>query len=174
MSTPQASKQMNRFWLWVRAILYMLVVGGGWLLVLPAILLLIEQGRIVVSWRSFPWLIVGAGMGCLGLLLAWYAAYYLVEKGQGTPFPLDPTHVLVTGGPYRYVRNPQAIAMLLLSSGEVVAVESRVLWVLIPLTLLYLEGIAGPWEQRELEARYGRAYLDYQRRVPRWIPRWYG
>lgn len=27
------------------------------------------------------------------------------------------------------------------------------------------------WEEPQLEARYGQAYTDYKRAVPRWIPR---
>jgi CrcB protein len=42
------------------------------------------------------------------------AGYYLVTAGGGTPFPLDPTRELVVGGPYACVRNPQAVATLLI------------------------------------------------------------
>ena len=36
----------------------------------------------------------------------------MVRDGKGTPLPLDQTNKLVVKGPYRYVRNPMAIAGL--------------------------------------------------------------
>jgi protein-S-isoprenylcysteine O-methyltransferase Ste14 len=77
----------------------------------------------------------------------------------------------VTDGPYGYVRNPQAIAATLIVAGEVVALRSGRLWLLLPLTLLYLERLARPIEQRQLLRRFGEPYLVYTRRVPRWLPR---
>jgi hypothetical protein len=49
----------------------------------------------------------GLGLFVLGTGVALWAGHDLIVQGQGMPFPLDPTTELVTGGAYRYVRNPR-------------------------------------------------------------------
>jgi protein-S-isoprenylcysteine O-methyltransferase Ste14 len=110
---------------WIRAIVYMLMVGGGWLIILPLSLLVLEQQTL--SLRGMPWLMLGAIVFIIGIILGLVAGYYLIGRGRGTPFPLDPTHELVTSGPYGYVRNPQAIAMVLMVTGEIIALESHII-----------------------------------------------
>jgi protein-S-isoprenylcysteine O-methyltransferase Ste14 len=154
--------------LWLRAVAYMLVVGGMHYVALP---LLLTAGEPRLRVRS-GWLVApGAALVAGGVALAFAGAHALVIGGHGTPFPLDPTRYLVTGGPYRYVRNPQAVAASLIVTGEVLLVKSRRLWLLLPLTLLYLEALAAPLERAELVARFGHPYLAYRQRVPAWFPR---
>jgi protein-S-isoprenylcysteine O-methyltransferase Ste14 len=157
--------------LWVRALLYMLVVGGCWLVALPGLLALAEEGQLTVQLRSLPVAILGSAIFVAGLLLALASGYYLITYGHGTPLPLDPTQELVTQGPYAHVRNPQAMAMVLMVIGECVTLQSQFIWLLLPLSLLYLEGLAGPWEDRQLTRQYGRAYLHYRQSVRKWLPR---
>jgi protein-S-isoprenylcysteine O-methyltransferase Ste14 len=157
--------------IWIRALVYLSIIGGGWLVVLPLALLTVEQGHIAVPLRPLPYLLAGAVVFATAVLLALVGGYYLITRGRGTPLPLDPTRELVMTGPYHYVRNPQSIAMTLAVVGEVVAVESRWLWLLLPLKLLYLEVLVGPWEDRQLVEKHGARYLAYKRSVPRWLPR---
>jgi hypothetical protein len=46
------------------------------------------------------------------------------------------------------VRNPQAIVMTLMVAGEVVALRTPRLWFTLPLLVVFLEGLARPWEGR--------------------------
>jgi protein-S-isoprenylcysteine O-methyltransferase Ste14 len=148
----------------------MVIAGGGWLVVLPLVVLLVENGHLALPWRSGSFVAVGGLALGTGVLLAWVAGYYLIVKGRGTPFPLDPTQRLVITGPYAYVRNPQAIAMALMVSGEILAVQSYYLWLLLPLTLFYLEVLVGPWEERQLFRQHSEQYIQYRRRVRKWLP----
>lgn len=156
-------------WLWVRAVIYMVLVGGGWLVVLPAGILCWESpGALELR----PWFCVVAGLGLFGagVLLALRAGYCLIRYGGGTPLPLDPPRRLVTEGPYRFVRNPQAVAMALMVMGELLVVQSALLWLMLPLTLLYLEALVGPIEARQMTRDFGEAYQAYSARVPKWLP----
>jgi protein-S-isoprenylcysteine O-methyltransferase Ste14 len=103
-----------------RALVYLGIIVGGWLGVLPAVALTLEYGRPRVQLRSAPW---------------------------------------------------SALGGLLAVAGEVAAVRSRFLWIMLPLTVVYLEVLVGPWEERDLAARYGEAYVMYKRRVRKWLPR---
>src|SRR5262245_6651025 len=120
-------------WLWLRSLFYLVGVGGVWLVLLPAGLLCCDPEGPALRLRPWPLVALGAAALGLGNALALWSGARLIHDGGGTPFPLDPTCRLVTTGPYATVRNPQGIALVLLACGEVMMVESAVLW---PLPLL--------------------------------------
>jgi protein-S-isoprenylcysteine O-methyltransferase Ste14 len=76
---------------------------------------------------------------------------------------------LVTGGLYRYSRNPIFLAFLLMMLGYALLIPT-------PLSLALLVGTyAGirrqiSFEEEYLERTYGEAYRDYARRVGRFVP----
>ena len=65
-------------------------------------------------------------------LLGLTSAFFMVRDGDGTPLPLDQTNKLVVRGPYRYVRNPMAIAGIVQGIAVAVAFSS------IPILVLSL------------------------------------
>jgi protein-S-isoprenylcysteine O-methyltransferase Ste14 len=84
---------------------------------------------------------------------------------QGT----KPTRALVTTGIHGWSRNPIYLGMFLVYGGIGIAVRSP--WILIltlPLAILIRYGVVAR-EEAYLERRFGDAYLDYKRRVRRWL-----
>ena len=158
-------------WLWTRAITYMFIVGGSWLVLLPTCILYWENANEWPTARSAAWVITGLILFIGGVALAMWAGCYLIGFGRGTPLPLDPPRRLVTIGPYRCVRNPQAIAMVLMVLGELFIVKSSWLWMMLPLTILYLEALVGPIEAKQLAKDFGLEYRSYAARVRKWLPR---
>jgi protein-S-isoprenylcysteine O-methyltransferase Ste14 len=155
---------------WARAVAYMLLFGISWFVVLPAAILRME-GHADPFFRSGASVALGGALVLAGCAMSWWAGFYLITIGRGTPFPLDPTRTLVTNGPYRHIRNPQAVGTMLIVLGEIAGVRSRDLLLMIPLSIAYLEGLAAPYEDRELRTRFGARYLHYRARVPKWLPR---
>jgi protein-S-isoprenylcysteine O-methyltransferase Ste14 len=88
----------------------------------------------------------------------------------GTSFRTErPTTAIVTGGPFRYTRNPIYVALTLLYLG--IASVANALWVLllvIPVLLLMQRGVVTR-EERYLERKFGEEYLSYKARVRRWL-----
>ena len=60
--------------------------------------------------------------------------------------------------------------MTLMVAGEVVALRTPRLWFTLPLLVVFLEGLARPWEGRQLLETYGERYVRYHESVPRWLP----
>ncbi len=107
----------------------------------------------------------------LGWALAYTSAAFMVVKGQGTPLPADCTRELVIAGPYRYVRNPMGMG----SFAQGIAVG---LFLGSPFVTMYaLIGSVGwnyfvrPWEELDLERRFGEGYVRYREGVRCWVPR---
>jgi protein-S-isoprenylcysteine O-methyltransferase Ste14 len=117
-----------------------------------------------VAWEAVPVIAAGAA------LYAW-CAWNFAAVGNGTPGLWDaPTRVVATE-PYRWVRNPIYIGALLVVAGEA--------WLFLSLPVLAYAGVMAAfchlfvtgYEERTLSRRFGPAYLEYRRTVPRWIPR---
>ena len=111
------------------------------------------------------------GLFVAGFFIAHWSAWVLVFYGEGTPLPLDATHRLVVKGPYRWVRNPMACASLTQGAAVGFLLGS-------PLVLLYVlcgavlwNFAARPWEEADMEARFGEDFRAYRRQVRCWIPR---
>ena len=90
--------------------------------------------------------------------------------GHGTPLPADTARELVVVGPYRYVRNPMALA-------GVIQTACAGLW--FGSWMVLAAAVAGGWlwntfirpeEEADLEARFGEPYARYAGQVRCWVP----
>ena len=103
-------------------------------------------------------------------LLGLTSAYFLVRDGGGTPLPLDQTNHLVLSGPYRYVRNPMAIAGI----GQGLAIA--IVFLSFPILVYSILGafvwhlVVRPIEEQDMVKRFGDSYQDYRQSVSCWIP----
>jgi protein-S-isoprenylcysteine O-methyltransferase Ste14 len=121
--------------------------------------------------------VAGWGGGLLFLLggtLGLTSGMVMAAQGRGTPLPADCARELVVIGPYRYIRNPMAVAGLAQGVGVGIALGS-------PAVILYavLGGpvwhvFVRPWEEADLEQRFGDDYRHYREAVRCWQPRFPG
>ena len=132
------------------------------LLMLPPV-----GAMLLCTWKETEWEAVlwpvGISVFAAGLLMRFWAQLHLRYR-------LSVRTQLTTTGPYRYNRNPIYIANTLILVS--LCVLSELLW-LCPLVAAYcalVYGMVVRYEEHHLSAKYGQAYLDYQRSVPRWIP----
>ena len=91
---------------------------------------------------------------------------------KGSPIPFNPPPALVVNGLYRVVRNPMHVGWTVLLIGVAVLMQSFTLLVIfIPLFIavhiVYLKFV----EEKELEKKFGQAYIDYKKKVPMFFPR---
>ena len=108
-------------------------------------------------------------------LLAWgYLQYKLVgtfrtREGGGGPGISKPPERIVSGGIYRWVRNPMYLGHLIFLLGLALALASWAGALVLVAHAAWFEGRVREDEAR-LAALFGDPYRDYCRRVKRWIP----
>jgi len=105
-------------------------------------------------------------LGGIALQTAFIAAF--TRKGTAVE-PWKPTTAIVTSGPYRITRNPAYLGMALIFVG--IALLADAPWVLaaLPVALAVIDRGVIAREERYLEDKFGREYLDYKTTVRRWI-----
>ena len=114
---------------------------------------------------------LGVGLLLVGLGLFAPSVLRFAVDGRGTLAPWDPPRTLVVRGPYRYVRNPIISGVVFaLAGGSLVLLSwPHAVWAAIFLAanLVWIPLV----EEPELAERFGAAYDEYCRHVPRVLPR---
>ena len=98
------------------------------------------------------------------------SAFFMVRDGSGTPLPLDQTNELVVTGPYRYVRNPMAVAGIGQGIAIAIIFQSTPLLIYSLLGAIVWHVVVRPIEEQDMVRRFGDAYVEYRQRVSCWIP----
>ena len=111
-------------------------------------------------------------IGLSGLILSISSVRLFAKKGGGgTPAPWDPINQLIISGPYRYVRNPMLIGVIVILFCESLFFYSQPFFIYACLfaigNIIYFPLL----EEPKLLKRYGNEYQKYLNNVPRWIPR---
>ena len=107
----------------------------------------------------------------IGALIIIWCSVDIIRRGRGTPAHVDPPKILIVNGLYRHVRNPIYFGAMLVLLGYV-------LWFVSPLLMLYsalafigFNLLVIVIEEPVLKNMFGGEYVEYSKRVPRWLPR---
>lgn len=93
----------------------------------------------------------------------------LFQTKETTVMPYKPSSALVTDGFYEHSRNPMYLAMLLLLVGVAWLLGSITAFLPVPFMYLVLRYSIITMEEGMLEEAFGDEYLDYKRKVRRWL-----
>jgi protein-S-isoprenylcysteine O-methyltransferase Ste14 len=122
----------------------------------------------VYQYLQPPLVYAGVVFVFLGIVILAVSADLFVKADTGL-LPFEDATTLVTGGLYRFTRNPMYLGMFLMAFGAAFLLGS--IGALIPLLAFMLiiryNFVAG--EERFMEAAFGQQYLDYKSNVRRWI-----
>jgi protein-S-isoprenylcysteine O-methyltransferase Ste14 len=83
--------------------------------------------------------------------------------------PTRPATTIVTGGLFRFSRNPLYLGFTLVYLGVTLLTNSLWTMFLLPFVLLLMNIGVIEREERYLEHKFGEQYLAYKRRVRRWL-----
>ncbi|MEX2115025.1 MAG: isoprenylcysteine carboxylmethyltransferase family protein [Pirellulales bacterium] len=122
-------------------------------------------GRQVIDgpWRWAGVVPIAAGLG----LVLWVARLF---RRHGTTIkPGQVSSDLLTGGPFRFSRNPIYLGMTSLLIGVAIALGSLTPLLVIPVFVALVACNVIPVEESMLQEKFGEQYTQYQARVRRWI-----
>jgi len=148
--------------------------------ILPLLVYLAAFGLGGLADRLWPWPLAEswavldalrwAGFAALAAGLAldsWSLLHFLRARTSALPF--RPASAIVARGPYRFTRNPMYLGMTLTLAGVGLLLGRT--WILLAALAgaLVMDRYAVRREERYLERRFGAEYVDYARRVRRWL-----
>ena len=141
---------------------------------IPALMWLVSGRGLTYVPDSIIICIVGILLAIVGLALSIYSIIYMRIVGQGNPFDAyghevaPRTKHLMTGGPYRWCRNPMLVGIYIYDAGVLIW-----LWAVWPLAIFLVEVILLTLqvrsEEKRLERDFGLEYLNYKQRVGRYF-----
>jgi len=139
-------------------------------------------GAVAAGWaidRIAPWRIAGGGPAsaaeiagvallAVGLTLDLTSLVRFL-RARTTALPFRPATAFVVRWPYGWTRNPMYLGLTTVTLG-LALVTGRLWWVVSAvLGALAIDRFVVPREEAYLERRFGVDYLDYKRRVRRWL-----
>lgn len=145
------------------------IVPPIYLLLTMALVYLADRFMPLVNWVPEP---VSRPVALLllafGLVLIGHSARAFSKAETGI-VPFDPATSLVTGGFYRFTRNPMYLGMLLILLGMAFKTGSLGGFLPIPLFVWVINHNFIRGEEEFLEDAFGDHYLAYKSRVRRWL-----
>ena len=116
-----------------------------------------------------PTLAILGAMLVLAGLAPILAAIGGFRRAGTRPEPWEPSSAIVTGGVYRFTRNPMYLGMALIHAGLAVAFDGPLALATLPIAVAIIRTQVIAREERYLEDRFGDAYRAYKERVRRWL-----
>ena len=154
-----------------KTLLQMIVFWTTFLYGLPRGIIALERTFGVPGFDSGPWRGPAAVVFVAASSLGLWSAFAMALRGRGTPLPLDTASRLVVAGPYRYVRNPMAIAGLAQGFCVGLYVGSWSVLAYVGAGFVVWNWFVRPMEEADLEQRFGDEFRRYRAAVRCWIPR---
>ena len=123
--------------------------------------------QVVFSGRLFQTEWIGHGIGwpliLVGLVLSLWS---VIEASE---MDISSASMLLTSGPYAISRNPMYVGWTLIYLGIVFAANSVWMIALFPFVVAYIHLVDIRREEQLLERKFGDRYIEYRRRVRRYI-----
>src|SRR5215813_7058993 len=111
---------------------------------------------------------IGQAIVALALAIFFWTVSTMLRGHASIPTN-RPTDAIVTGGPFRFSRNPIYLSMILLQIGVGAWTKSLWFFALAAIFVAFLTWGVILREERYLERKFSNEYLWYKSRVRRWI-----
>lgn len=153
------------------SILFGLMVGFLFMIAFPYSLLQINHHFGFGSINTLILKITGSFFILVGIGLFLYCSRIFKKIGKGTPVPIEPPKKIVEQGLYQYSRNPIYWGYFAIVIGEALISGATLLFGYAVVFIIAVHGYVVLIEEPLLIKKFGDSYIDYTKRVPRWIPK---
>lgn len=134
-------------------------------LVLMAALHFVAPLAQLIAW---PWRLLGGLPILVGGALNVLCSRQFEQRGT-TVKPFEESQALIVDGPFRYSRNPMYLGMGLILVGIAVLLGTLTPFLALPVFVWLVSVRFIVPEERALAQRFGSEYLDYKKKVRRWV-----
>lgn len=133
-------------------------------------MLILQQYIPIFEWQTFTSKIIAFFFLIIGLIIDVLSMIqFFKHKTTINPFQPQNSKSLVMSGPYSYTRNPMYLGLLCFLFAFASYLSCLSPFLLIPLFINILTTMQIKPEEKALEKQFGSAYLDYKKKVRRWI-----
>ena len=113
------------------------------------------------------------GLGLLLILIGLWLRYHSTKhfhEHRVRVVQLSAQHHLITDGPFAWSRNPLILAITIIFLGATLVIGSMLGLVVVFGFQLFWHLWVMYYEEPSLQQQFTSQYIDYCRRVPRWLP----
>jgi len=135
-------------------------------------LILTAGAGYLVGWPTVPQvhsLSIGIGLIAVSFIAPVWALILFRREGTQVSSTSETNNKLVTGGPFRFTRNPMYLGLVVLSLGVAVATGAILMFVAPLLVFATANWVHIPFEEAKMRRQFGPAFDDYARNVRRWL-----
>lgn len=118
---------------------------------------------IPFPYNYFGWLLIWFGI----FINIW--AWAIFRKKQTTLNPFKKPTKFDVSGPFKFTRNPMYLGMTLVLLGMSICFASLSTFIFPILYIIIIKIYYIPFEEKTMEKEFGKKYLDYKKKVRRWI-----
>jgi protein-S-isoprenylcysteine O-methyltransferase Ste14 len=111
---------------------------------------------------------LGIGLVLLGVAIIVAGASTIIGGGS-TINPAGTAKHLMTGGIYRFTRNPMYLGLAIVHVGVAAWANSLWILVLLPIVIVLMNVLVIQREEAHLTRRFGAEYDAYRQRTRRWL-----
>ena len=158
-------------WNLIKTLLQTVVFWGGFLYVLPSIIIRLETCWGIPAFAFSGQAPVAIVLFILASIGGLSTGFSMAVQGEGTPLPLDCPRHLVVHGLYRHIRNPMAVTGLTQGFAVGLGLGSWGVLLYVLAGGLVWNLWVRPIEEADLRERFDDAYVAYCAQVRCWIPR---
>jgi len=152
----------------IRAIFQVVVMTCLFIIYLPFLL----ESYGLIDFHEFRFAPYSFQLFLIIVFPSLIAVFDLVKKGEGTPFPYDPTKHLIKTGVYAYCRNPIQWSFTFMFIPLAIYYASYYLLIGSVISIAYSFGVSDYQEYADMKARYGKDWEEYKMNVPKWRFLW--
>ncbi len=129
---------------------------------------ILERVFPLLLFIGYPFKLVGWFFGIVSMLIA-ISGVIVMLRARTNIHPHRAANHLVSGGPFRFSRNPLYLSQVLLTIAAALYLD--ICWAFLTLApvVIIIQNYVIRREENHLEAKFGAEYLQYKRRTRRWI-----